>query len=136
MESSGAAAASQGELTRVGRLILDTYPGSNDPVLNKLDLILIVRSGSGRSGPFPHPGPCNWAWPVSLPHHRAANFPGLALRADLGRRSMIGWLRAPCIPTLGYFVKELPGFLEIELVVLILALTPLVSRREALGLYF
>jgi hypothetical protein len=60
----------------------------------------------------------------------------LALRADLGCRSVIGWLRTPRTPSLGYFVKEPPGFLEIEPTVLFLALRPLISCREAPDLYF
>jgi hypothetical protein len=40
--------------------------------------------------------------------------------------------------TLGYFVKETPspGFLEIEPAIMFLALRPLISCREAPGLYF
>jgi hypothetical protein len=60
----------------------------------------------------------------------------LALRADLGCQSVIGWLRTPCTPSCGQSIKEPLGFLEIEPAVLFLALRPLVSCKEAHNLYF
>jgi hypothetical protein len=60
----------------------------------------------------------------------------LALRSDLSRPSVIGWLRTPRTPSLGRFVKVTPGFLQIEPAVLFLALRSMVSCREAPGLYF
>jgi hypothetical protein len=58
----------------------------------------------------------------------------LALRSDLGL--LIGWLRTPRNPSRGLFVKETLGFLENNLPSLVLARRPLVSCREAPGLYF
>jgi hypothetical protein len=49
MSTGGAAAGGQGEPTRVSRLISDAYLRSNDPVLNKRNLILTARWGSDHS---------------------------------------------------------------------------------------
>jgi hypothetical protein len=98
--------------------------------------------------------PCPWAPPIGRLRPLALGSTGqpasvpsrwppwpacqrsLALRSDLGRQSVIGWPRTPRTPSLGYFVKEPLGFLEIQPAILFLALRPLVSCREALGLYF
>jgi hypothetical protein len=60
----------------------------------------------------------------------------LALGVDLSRRFVIGWLRTPCTPSCGHFVKETLDFLENNPLSLVLACRPLVSCREAPGLYF
>jgi hypothetical protein len=55
---------------------------------------------------------------------------------DLGRRSVIGWLRTSRTPSRGLFVKETLGFLENNPSSLVFAAEPLVSCKEAPGLYF
>jgi hypothetical protein len=55
MDTGYAATCGQGEPTRVGRLILEAYSRSDDPVLNKLDMIPTVRLRSDSSGvPLTH----------------------------------------------------------------------------------
>jgi hypothetical protein len=60
----------------------------------------------------------------------------LALRFGLSRPSVIEWLRTPRTPSRGLFLKETLGFLENNPQACVLARRPLVSCREALGLYF
>jgi hypothetical protein len=70
-------------------------------------------NNSGGSATTDLPGPCVSTRPRAL-----------ALRSDLGYRSVIRWLRPHCTPSRGYFVKEPLGSLEIEPTVPFLALKP------------
>jgi hypothetical protein len=86
MDTGSATAGGPGEPTRVGHLILDAYPGSNIPILNKPELILTARLGSGHSD-FPHPCPCRRAQSVSLAN--PSSLPALThLSAACARQSV------------------------------------------------
>jgi hypothetical protein len=60
----------------------------------------------------------------------------LALGADLGCRSVIGWLRTPRTPSCGFFVKEPLWFQRINMWSYFIVSRPLVSCRESHELYF
>jgi hypothetical protein len=76
MELGGATAGSQGDPAQSCHGISGIHLRSGGPDLNRLDLILIVCSGSDRADPSPHPCPCCWARSVSPPRPRVADLPG------------------------------------------------------------
>jgi hypothetical protein len=80
-ESGSAAAGSQGNPAQSCHGVSGVCLISGSPDLNRLDLILIVRSGSGCSDPSPHRRPCRWARSVSPPRPRAGDLPGSLVSA-------------------------------------------------------
>jgi hypothetical protein len=84
------------------------------------------------SQPAVPPQSCWLPWPA----YQRSSAHALALRSDLVRRFMIGWLRTPCTPSRGPFVKETLSFLENNSLFLVLARRPLVSCRDGPGIYF
>jgi hypothetical protein len=148
MSTGGAAAGGQGEPTRVSRLISDAYLRSNDPVLNKRNLILTARWGSDHSNssltgaPAARPDlstsltPGHYpVWPTCQPRTLACAHV-LARRSNLGLWSEIQRPREPDTLSLGNFVKKPLGFPRINPSSCFVAPWPLDSCREAPGLHF
>jgi hypothetical protein len=116
--------------------ISGVHPRSSGLGLIRIDLISVVRFGSGRSGVRPHSRSTSGSdqsvlLPTSVTDRPSPLVSARPLAGSvLGRWSGIRWSREPDTPSRGKIVKETPSFLKINPSSLSFAHRPLSSCRQ------